>query len=102
MNKTKLNIFDLVYSIQQYHYLQLKKNMSYSNESRFSYNSSLAINPNAHNKGVYFYNRTDFSEILLKLSPLRLKAEKLTPYLHYLGLVANLLCVLILKKKTIF
>ena len=99
MNKTKLNIFDLVYSIQQYHYLQLKKNMSYSNESRFSYNSSLAINPNAHNKGVYFYNRTDFSEILLKLSPLRLKAEKLTPYLHYLGLVANLLCVLILTQK---
>lgn len=57
---------------------------------------------------VYFYSRIDKAKILEQLSPIRLKLDLAIPVLHYLGLITNLLCFLVLiqkqmiKRKSIF
>ena len=66
----------------------------YNTSSNPSYNKSTM-----EKKGQYFYNRSDYLDILAQLSPLRISIEIFIPYLHYLGLITNLLCVLILIQK---
>jgi hypothetical protein len=62
----------------------------------------------ANNSGVFFYNRTDFKEIISNLSPLRQTITKTTPKLYYIGLLTNILCTIIflqkqlINKKSIF
>jgi hypothetical protein len=50
---------------------------------------------------IYFYNRSDYIDIINKLSPLRYILENYVQHnLEILGLVANLLCILVLCQKT--
>ena len=58
----------------------------------FNYNYSV---------GLYFYKRSDSTEILRQLSPWRSKLEKSVPYFHYLGLITNLICILIFSRKNL-
>lgn len=50
-------------------------------------------------KGIYFYNRTDVSDILNKLSPIRAKLTKMIPYLNFLGMIANVICIVVFVQK---
>jgi hypothetical protein len=57
---------------------------------------------NGFPKKTFFYNRSDFVHILNTLSPLRPKLDTyIQPNLHYIGLIANFLCVLIMSQKQI-
>jgi hypothetical protein len=56
-------------------------------------------------KNIFFYNRSDKLEILNELSPIRnfIQYSKMESYLHYIGLLANTLCILVLtRRKMIF
>lgn len=49
---------------------------------------------------TFFYNRSDFDQILNNLSPLRSKLYTyIKPNLQYIGLIANFLCVLVMSQK---
>ena len=50
---------------------------------------------------VYFYSRLDWNEILSELSPWRSKIEKSVPFFHYLGIIANIICMLVFSKKNL-
>jgi len=58
--------------------------------------------------GIFFYNRSDFKEILQVLSPLRPYTLLAIPKLYYIGIITNILAIIvllqpqILKKKSIF
>ncbi|RNA36854.1 hypothetical protein BpHYR1_025930 [Brachionus plicatilis] len=53
-----------------------------------------------HSSGlVYFFNRSDRYHILELLSPLRTKLEKTIPIFHYMGLLTNLVCFLVLMQN---
>ena len=75
------------------------KNLSITNETSISYAdfnvSQIGLRPNM---SLYFYSRTDWAHILASLSPWRPHVEKFFPSLHYSGLVANSICILIFSK----
>jgi hypothetical protein len=51
---------------------------------------------------IYFYNRSDYRNILNNLSPIRYVLEiYVQQYLEIFGLIANLLCILVLCQKNI-
>jgi hypothetical protein len=51
-------------------------------------------------KSIFFYNRSDYRQILVELSPWRAQLTKTIPVFYYLGLITNALCILILCQKT--
>lgn len=57
------------------------------------------IDNNINNSGIYFYNRTDFRDIISQLSPLRKTIIKTIPKLYYLGILTNILCTIVLLQK---
>lgn len=60
---------------------------------------NLSLNGYSNNTGVFFYNRTDFKEIISALSPLRQTITKATPKLYYMGILTNILCTTIFLQK---
>jgi hypothetical protein len=60
----------------------------------------MSLNCTNSTQQTFFYNRSDFSEILNNLSPLRPKLYSyIKPNLQYIGLVANFLCMLVMSQK---
>lgn len=67
-------------------------------------NNSQLIDPSTNlikqsSELVYFFNRSDRYHILELISPLRTRLEKTIPIFHYLGLLTNLVCLLVLIQK---
>jgi hypothetical protein len=49
--------------------------------------------------GIFFYNRSDYKEILHKLSPFRSSNVNVIMFFHYFGLITNALCIIVLSNK---
>ncbi len=67
------------------------------NES-FQMHNNVASN-NSEYISIYFYNRTDYLNIVSQLSPLRRSINKAVPKLYYVGLVMNILCAIVFCQK---
>ena len=60
----------------------------------------MSLNCTNETQQTFFYNRSDFGDILNNLSPLRPKLYTyIKPNLQYIGLIANFLCMLVMSQK---
>ena len=64
--------------------------------------TSINYQANTTQNNVFFYDRKDISIILNLLSPTRLKALKTVPILHYFGVIANLIAIIVLLQNKLF